>query len=163
MLSGIDALTFVHVAISLVAIASGLVVVYSFLAAKRLDVWTALFLSTTVLTSATGFLFPITGFTPALAVGIVSLIILAVALAARYRFRLAGRWRAICVISSVTALYLNVFVLVVQLYQKVPTLHALAPTQTEPVFLATQLVVLLLFVVLGIGSVIRFRSPLAPA
>jgi len=122
-------LTTVHVVISLFAIASGAVVAYGFVAAKRLDIWTASFLVTTVLTSVTGFLFfSIERFTPALGVGAISLIVLAVAILGRYRYHLAGRWRAPYVISSVTAFYFNVFVLVAQLFQKVPALKDFAPT-----------------------------------
>src|SRR6266404_6648848 len=149
--------TLVHVALSLVGIGSGFVVVYQFLAAKRRDIWTVIFLSTTVLTSVTGFFFPVDHFMPSHAVGIVSLLVLAVAIAALYAFHLSGVWRSAYVISSVIALYLNVFVLVVQLFLKVPALHAVAPTQSEPSFLLTQLAVLALFVVIAIGATIRFR------
>jgi hypothetical protein len=151
-------LTTVHVVISLVAIASGAVVAYGFLTAKRLDIWTASFLVTTVLTSMTGFVFfPIERFTPALGVGVISLIVLAVAILGRYRYHLAGRWRAAFVISSVTAFYFNVFVLVAQLFQKVPALKDLAPTQSEPPFFLTQLIVLVACVTIGILGTIRFR------
>ena len=154
---GLTIFTLVHVALSLVGIGSGLVVVYQFLAAKRRDVWTAIFLSTTVLTSVTGLFFPVEHFMPSHAVGILSLLVLAVAIAALYAFHLSGVWRSAYVISSVIALYLNVFVLVAQLFLKVPALHALAPTQSEPSFLLTQLAVLALFVVIAIGATIRFR------
>lgn len=153
--------TQVHVAISLVAIASGLIVMFGLLARKRLDRWTALFLSTTVLTSVTGFFFPFHGLTPAITVGIISMLVLAVALFARYARHLTRAWRGIYVITAMLALYLNVFVLIVQSFQKVPFLKALAPTQTELPFLVTQVVVLVLFVVLSIVAAIRFR--VAPA
>ena len=149
--------TIVHVVISLIGIGSGLVVLAGLLAAKRLDGWTALFLVSTVATSVTGFFFPFHGFTPAIAVGIISLLVLAVASFARYGRRLAGAWRWVYVITAMVALYLNVFVLIVQLFQKVPALKALAPTQSEPPFLLTQLVVLALFVVLAIVAAIKFR------
>src|SRR5262249_51166288 len=124
--------TIVHVVISLVAIASGAVVAYGFLAPKPLDIWTASFLVTTLLTSVTGFaFFPLERFTPAFGVGAISLMVLTAAILGRYRYHLAGRWRAAYVISSVTAFYLNVFVLVAQLFQKVPALKDLAPTQSE--------------------------------
>jgi hypothetical protein len=152
------ALTVVHVAISLVAILSGLVVVFGMLSGKRLDGWTGLFLATTVLTSVSGFFFPFKHFTPGDAVGIISLVVLAVAIRARYRRRLAGGWRRTYAISAVVALYLNVFVLIVQLFEKVPVLKALAPTQSEPPFKVTQVVVMALFVVLGIAAAKRFRS-----
>jgi hypothetical protein len=138
--------TAAHVVISLIAIVSGAVVSYGFLAAKRLDLWTAVFLATTVLTSVTGFIFfPLERFTPAIGIGIISLIVLAVAILARYHYRLAGRWRAAYVIASVVAFYFNVFVLVAQLFDKVSALTALAPTQSEPPFAVAQLVVLVAF------------------
>jgi hypothetical protein len=149
--------TQIHVAISLVAILSGLIVMFGLFASKRLDRWTALFLAMTVATSVTGFFFPFHGFTPAIGVGIISLVVLAVAIFARYARHLTGAWRWIYVVTAMIALYLNVFVLIVQLFQKVPTLKALAPTQSEPPFLVTQLVVLVLFIVLAILSAIRFR------
>jgi hypothetical protein len=159
-----DLLTTVHVVISLVAIASGVVVAYGFLAAKRLDLWTATFLVTTVLTSVTGFVFfPIERFTPALGVGAISLIVLAVAILGRYRYHLTGRWRAAYVISSVAAFYFNVFVLVAQLFQKVPALRDLAPTQSEPPFVVAQIVVLVACITVGIVGTIRFRTePVRP-
>jgi hypothetical protein len=158
MIIDLATFTLLHVVLSLLGIGAGFVVVYGFFTAKRLEAWTAVFLATTILTSVTGFFFPIERFTPALGTGILSLLVLTVAVAARYRFRLARRWRAAYVVSAMIALYLNVFVLVVQLYQKVPALAALAPTQTEPAFLATQLLVLLLFVALTISSLLRFRE-----
>ena len=151
-------LTKVHVVISLIAIFAGLVVVFGLLTGKRLDGWTALFLTTTVLTSVTGFFFPFHGVTPAIIVGIISLVLLAVAILARYARHLAGHWRLIYVVSAMIALYLNVFVLVVQLFQKVSALKAMAPTQSEPPFAVTQLVVLALFVLLTIFAAIRFRG-----
>jgi hypothetical protein len=155
---GLAILTFVHVVLSLVGIGSGFVVVYELLAAKRRDVWTAIFLSTTVLTSITGFFFPFEHFMPSHRVGIVSLVVLGVAIVARYAFHLSGAWRPLYVVSSVVALYLNVFVLVVQLFQKVPALQALAPTQTEPPLLLIQLLLLTLFVALAIAAALRFRD-----
>jgi hypothetical protein len=149
--------TLLHVLISLVGIGSGLVVMFGFLTGKRLDGLTALFLTTTVLTSVSGFGFPFDHLLPSHKVAIISLVILAVAIPARYVFHLAGAWRSIHVIGAVTALYLNVFVLVVQSFMKVPALKALAPTQTEPPFLVTQLFVLLVFVGLTILSTKRFR------
>jgi len=127
------------------------------LTGRRLNGWTALFLTSTVATSVTGFFFPFHGFTPAIAVGIISLLLLAVAIFARYGRRLAGAWRWIYVVTAMVALYLNVFVLIVQLFQKVPALKALAPTQSEPPFLVTQLFALALFVVLTIVAAIKFR------
>ena len=149
--------TLVHVVISLVGIASGLVVLTGMLSAKRLDRWTAVFLVTTVATSVTGFMFPFTHFLPSHAVGLLSLVVLTPVLFARYRRDMAGMWRAVYVIGSVLALYLNVFVLVVQSFLKVPALKAMAPTQSEPPFQMTQLVVLAIFAALAVAAVIRFR------
>ena len=150
--------TLLHVIISLIGIFSGLVVLFGLLSAKHLDGWTKWFLITTVLTSVTGFFFPFHGFTPAIGVGIISLLVLAVAIYARYPRQLAGHWRWIYVVTAVIALYFNVFVAVVQAFEKVPALKVMAPTQTEPPFKLTQLVVLALFVVLGIVAAIRFRN-----
>jgi hypothetical protein len=129
------------------------------LASHRLPITTALFLFTTALTSATGFLFPIHGFTPALGVGILACVILAVALFALYKEHLIGVWRWMYVIAAVASLYLNVFVLVVQSFVKVSALNALAPTQTEPPFAITQAAVLAIFVLITLVAVIKFRPP----
>jgi len=150
--------TLVHVLISLVGIFSGFVVLFGLLTGKRLDGWTCLFLATTVATSVTGFFFPFRGFTPAHAVGILSLIVLAIALYARYSRNLNGAWRKTYVFTAMLSLYLNVFVAIVQAFQKVPALKDLAPTQTEPSFKLTQLAVLMLFVALTIVAAIRFRT-----
>jgi hypothetical protein len=141
--------TAVHVVLSLVGIVSGLVVAYGFLTALDSAAWTALFLRTTVATSLTGFGFPFEHLLPSHIVGIISLVLLAVAIYARYQALLAGVWRRTYIVCAVIALYLNVFVLVVQSFQKVPALKALAPTQSEPPFLIAQGVVLVLFVGLG--------------
>ena len=159
----IGAFTLLHVAISLVAIGSGLIAVGGMFASRRLPVTTALFLLTTVLTSVTGFFFPIHGFTPALGVGAVSCVILAVALFAYYGKGLAGAWRWIYVITAIAALYLNVFVLVVQSFIKVAALNALAPTQSDPAFAITQAAVLAIFVLIGIVALITFRPNAASA
>jgi hypothetical protein len=158
MILGMTTFTFVHVVISLVGIFSGLVTVFGMIAGKRLDGWTGLFLVMTVLTSVTGFMFPYHGFTPAIGVGILSLVALAMAILARYRRHLVGGWRRTYVISAVIALYLNVFVLVVQLFEKVPVLHAMAPKGSEPPFLITQAIVMVIFVVLGILAAKKFRD-----
>jgi hypothetical protein len=157
MIFGMTTLTFVHVLLSLAGIGSGSIVALGMLAAKRLDGWTAVFLATTVLTSATGFLFPYHGFLPSHAIAALSLVVLAIAIFARYGRHLAGAWRGTYVITCVIAFYFNVFVLVVQLFEKVPALKAMAPTQSEPPFKLTQVVVLVLFVALGIFATIRFR------
>lgn len=153
--------TLVHVLISLVGIVSGLLVVYGLIKGQRFDGGTAIFLATTILTSLTGFLFPFTHLLPSHIVGIISLVVLAVAIVARYALHLEGAWRSIYVVSAVVALYLNVFVLVVQSFLKIPPVHALAPTQKEPPFLIVQLIVMGIFIVLGILAVKGFRG--APA
>jgi hypothetical protein len=158
MIFGMTTFTFVHVVLSLIGIFSGLIVLFGLFAAKRLDGWTAVFLVTTVATSVTGFLFPFHRFLPSHGVGIVSLLVLAVAILARYAFHLAGAWRRTYVVSAMIALYLNVFVLIAQAFQKVPALKAVAPTQSEPPFLVAQLVCMVLFVTLTIAAAIRFRS-----
>jgi hypothetical protein len=149
--------TFLHVLISLIGIGSGLVVMYGFLTRKRLDGMTALFVVTTVLTSVGGFGFPVAHLLPSHIVGIISLVALAITIPARYVFHLSGGWRRTFVITASIALYLNVFVLVVQLFEKVPALKALAPTQSEPPFLVVQILVLALFIGLTIVSVKKFR------
>ena len=151
-------LTLVHVVLSLAGIASGLVVLFGLIASKRLDGWTTVFLTTTIATSVTGFVFPIHEFTPGIAIGILSLIILAIAVVARYVQHFAGVWRTTYVITATIALYLNIFVLIVQLFRKVPALTELAPTQSEPPFAVAQGVVFATFVVLGIFAVRKFRG-----
>ncbi len=150
--------TLVHVAISLIGIFSGFVVVFGLLASKWLDGWNTLFLGSTVLTSVTGFLFPVHEFLPSHAVGILSLVILGVAWFARYGRKLAGAWRRTYVITAVIALYFNFFVLIVQLFLKVPALKAMAPTQTETPFKVAQLAALVFFVAVGVAAAIRFRT-----
>lgn len=154
----LSAFTLFHVVLSLIGIASGFVVVYGLLTSKRFDGWTTLFLATTVATSVTGFLFPVHHFLPSHGVGIVSLIVLAFAILARYRYRLEGGWRRTYAITATVALYLNVFVLVVQLFMKVPALKELAPTQSEPPFAVAQLAVLLLFTALTIRAAMKFHA-----
>jgi hypothetical protein len=163
MILGMSLATFtaVHVVISLIGIAAGLIVVVAMLSASRLPGWTALFLATTVLTSVTGFFFPATQVLPSHVVGVISLVVLAITLPALYVKRLAGSWRWIYVVGAILALYLNSFVGVVQAFLKVPALNRLAPTQSEAPFLVAQLAVVALFVVLGIRAVARFR-PAAP-
>lgn len=160
MILGMSTSTFtlLHVLISLAGIASGLIVVYGLLTGKRLDRWTAIFLTTTVLTSLTGFLFPVEHLLPSHVVGAISLVVLAAAILARYALHLAGPWRRIYVVCSVFALYLNCFVAVVQSFLKVAVLKALAPTQKEPPFLVAQLAVMALFIVLGILAVKKFHT-----
>jgi hypothetical protein len=156
--SALPAYTIIHVAISLVAIAAGFVVLFGMISNKPLDGWTATFLATTVATSVTGFGFPIKGMTPGLALAIVSLVVLAPVIYARYGRHLAGRWRLVYVIGAVFAFYLNFFVLIVQSFQKLPLLHDLAPHQNEPPFLIAQVVAMLAFLVLGTLAARRFRA-----
>jgi hypothetical protein len=150
--------TLLHVVISLVGVATGFVVIFGFLGARRLPRWTAVFLATTVLTSLTGFLFPLKQIGPPHIVGMISLVVLAAALYALYGPKLASSWRWIYVAGAVVAQYLNVFVLVAQAFNKIPALNALAPTQTnEPAFVITQVVVLALFATFGVLGVKRFH------
>jgi hypothetical protein len=157
MILGMSTSTFttVHVILSLIGIITGAVVMLGMLGAKRLDGWTALFLATTVLTSVTGFFFHSASFGPPHVVGVISLAVLAVAILALYLYRLTGAWRWIYIVGAVVALYLNVFVGVVQAFQKLPPLAALAPTQSEPPFLVAQAVVLAAFDLLGFTAVKR--------
>jgi hypothetical protein len=157
MSTGLAAFTLFHVAISLVGIFSGFVVIFGMLTSKCLDGWTALFLTTTVATSVTGFLFPFHGFTPADALGIISLAVLSITLYARYGRHITGAWRWIYVITAVLAQYLNFFVLIVQSFMKVPALHDLAPTQTEPPFKIAQITALVIFIAIGVTATIKFR------
>jgi hypothetical protein len=152
-----DTLTLVHVVISLIGIFSGFVVMFGLLTAKRMDGLTALFLASTVATSATGFLFPFHHLLPSHVLGIISLVMLAIAIIARYSMHMAGGWRKTYVITAAIAFYLNVFVLVAQAFMKVPALNAVAPTQSEPPFLISQVLVTLIFIVLTIFAAIKFR------
>jgi hypothetical protein len=149
--------TLVHVLISLVGIATGLIVVFGMIRSQRMDSLTAVFLATTVLTSVTGFLFPFHGVTPGIVVGVLSLAILAPVIYGRYSRGLQGGWRPIYTVGSVVALYFNVFVLIVQSFQKVPALNALAPTQTETPFQVAQGLALVAFIVLGVLATRGFR------
>ena len=158
MASGITTFTLIHVVLSLVGIFAGLVVAGGLVAGKRLDGWTGLFLVTTVATSVTGFGFPFEHFLPSHAVAILSLVVLPIVIVARYVKHLSGAWRGIYVAGAVFALYLNVFVLLAQLFLRLPALMAAAPTQKEPPFLVTQLVVLALFVWLGRAAMKGFRA-----
>jgi hypothetical protein len=146
-----------HVVVSLVGIATGLVVLAGLIANNRLEGWTLIFLATTLATSVTGFFFPVQQILPSHIVGAISIVVLALAIVAKYGRHLAGSWRWIYVVTAVTALYLNVFVLVVQLFLKVEALAVLAPNQNEPPLLIAQSAALVLFVIAGIISVLRFR------
>lgn len=153
----LSAFTSLHVILSLIGILTGVGVVLGMLAAKPLPGWTAVFLASTILTSATGFLFPFSGLLPSHVVGIISLGVLAIAVLALYLFRLEGIWRWVYIVSAVLALYFNVFVGVVQAFQKLSFLQPLAPTQSEPPFVVAQLAVLLLFLVLAVMSLRSFH------
>jgi hypothetical protein len=159
MILGLSTATFttLHVIISLIGIFSGAVVLFGWLGGKGSPGWTALFLLTTVLTSVTGFFFPFTSLGPPQVVGIVSLVVLAAAIPALYVFHLAGFWRWVYIVGASMALYFNVFVGVVQAFQKLPFLQPLAPTQSEPPFLIAQIAVLVIFVALAGLSLKRFH------
>jgi hypothetical protein len=151
------AFTLLHVVISLIGIGTGFVVLYGFLTSNALRRWTQAFLLSSVATNATGFGFPLRPFLPSHVVAILSLVVLALCIYALYGRSLVGVWRAIYVITAVIALYFNVFVLIVQLFRRVPALTALAPTQSEPPFAIAQGLAFAVFVVLGVMSVRRFR------
>lgn len=161
MANGLSALTLVHVIISLIGIVSGLVVTYGLLRSQRMDGLTMLFLVTTVATSVTGFLFPFHKLLPSHILGVISLVLLAFAIAGRYAFHLAGAWRRIYSVTAVLSLWLNVFVLIAQLFMKVPALHPLAPTGSEPPFLIAQTVVMIIFIVLAVLAAKNFRGDVA--
>jgi hypothetical protein len=148
-MSGLELFTAFHVLISLIGIVSGFVAIAGMVRAKPLDWWTDLFLVTTVATSVTGFLFPFNGFTPAIATGVISMIVLTLAIVALRVKRLDGPWARTYAITVVMAQYFNFFVLIVQSFRRVPALHALAPTESEPPFAIAQLVALVAFLVLG--------------
>jgi len=157
MILTLQAYTIFHVVISLVAIIAGLIVLHGWLTDRRLDGWTLIFLLFTLATSVTGFFFPFNGFTPAIGTGILSVVVLLAAFAALYAFHLEGSWRWIYLVSAAIALYLNVFVLIIQAFLKIPPLHALAPNGNEPPFAIVQGIVLVLFVIGGFMAVRRYR------
>jgi hypothetical protein len=148
----LNALTIFHVALSLIGVGSGVVAINELLKAKTPGRWTRTFLATTAATSLTGFLFPFHGVTPAQVLGVLSLIALIIASLSIYRHNSQGIWRRTYAIAAVMALYFNVFVLVVQLFRRVPALKAMAPTKSEPPFQIVQLAVLLLFAAIGIRA-----------
>jgi hypothetical protein len=150
----LNAFTAFHVVLSLVGIGSGVVAIYGLLKSKTPDRWTQSFLATTAATSLTGFLFPFHGLTPAQVLGVLSLTVLIIASLSIYRYHLQGIRRRTYAITAVMALYFNVFVLVVQLFRRVPALSTMAPTQSEPPFQIAQLAVLLLFAAVGIRAAI---------
>ena len=159
----LETFTLVHVLISLVGIVTGFVVLLGWLAGRDRSRWTALFLVTTILTSVTGFGFPFDHLLPSHKLAILSLVMLAVALVARYALHLGGAWRWIYVVTATIALYFNFFVLIVQSFEKVPALKALAPQQSEPPFVVSQVIALLAFIVFGTLAVRRFKPKAAAA
>lgn len=159
MILGMSLTTFtlLHVAVSLIGIGSGFVVVLGLIAGRPLPRWTALFVTSTALTSLSGFLFPFKGVTPGIVIGILSLAVLLLLTIARYAAHLNGAWRGTYVLTTTLALYFNFFVLIVQAFRKVPALRALAPTQSEMPFKVTQLIVLLAFVAMSMVAFRRFH------
>jgi len=157
MILGFSTFTWVHTILSLVAIVAGYVVVRELFASRTPGTWTTVYFVTAVLTSVTGFGFPFTKFLPSHWVGVISLVLLAGAIAAYYLFHLAGPWRWVYAATQSLALYFLVFVLIAQLFMKVPALAALAPTQSEAPFAIAQGVILLLFAVITIAAAIKFK------
>jgi hypothetical protein len=149
--------TMLHVVLSLIAIFTGFIVVFGLFASKKMSGTTAIFLVTSILTSAGGFLFPNDHITPGIIIGIVSLIVLLIAIIARYALHLSGASRGIYAVSAVFALYLNFFVLVAQGFAKVSFLHSLAPTQKEPPFFIAQGIALVLFIIFGATAIKKFH------
>ena len=157
MILGMTPLTLFHVILSLIGIGSGLLVLLGMLGSNRQEFLTAIFLATTLATSLTGFLFPFTGLLPSHVVSIISVIVLAGAIYARYSAGLAGQWRWIYAAAALLALYFNILVLIIQAFQKIPSLATLAPTQSEPPFVVTQVVVLIAFAIAAVAAVLRFH------
>lgn len=157
-----DPFTSLHTILSLIAIVVGIPVIADLIAGRVRGLPTALFLVTAILTSATGFGFPFHQILPSHVVGAIALVVLVLVLIARYGFRLAGAWRGVYAVGMVISHYLLIFVLIAQLFGKVPALHALAPTQSEPPFAIAQAIALLAFVILGALAARRFR-PVIPA
>ena len=156
----VETFTFVHVVISMVGIMTGIIVVAVMLQNGPIAGWNGFFLTTTILTSVTGFFFPVKGLLPSHIVGIISLVVLAIALFAYYSRHLMGPWRAVYVVCAVIALWLNVFVATVQSFGKFTYLHNLAPNGSEPPFAVAQGLILILFVVAGFLAVRRYHPPL---
>jgi len=159
MIVGLSIATFTlaHVVISLIAIASGIIVMFGMLGGSKMRGLTAIFLLFTILTSVTGFMFPFEQLLPSHMIGILSLVLLLIACIALYATKLSGVWRPIYVVTALASLYLNVFVLIIQGFLKVPALHALAPQQNEPPFAIAQAIVLVAFIAAGIFAMRRFH------
>ena len=156
---GLSAFTTLHVVISLIAIVAGLIVMFGMLGTYHAGGLAAIFLILTILTSVTGFMFPFNGVTPAILVGILSCVLLAIACIALYAMKAAGPWRWIYVLTALVSLYLNVFVLVIQSFLKIPPLHEIAPGNPPagPAFAVVQGVVLVFFVIMTIQVWRRYR------
>lgn len=160
MFAGFDGYTWFHTLLSIVALIAGAVAIKGLLNSRVTPIWTEIYLVTAILTSATGFGFP-GPFTPAKVVGTICLILLAIALLALYVFKLRGPWRWLYVIGIAVSTYFDYFVLVAQLFNKVPALKALAPTQSEPPFAVAEVIVLAIFVWLAVQAVRKFHPPAA--
>lgn len=160
-MSGIAALTLFHVIVSLIAIVAGVALAYGLISGKRFDRWTALFMLTTAVTVLTGFVFPYNGFTPGIGVGIICLLVFIPTALARYRFGMAGSWRPVFIVGALALFYFNCLVFVVQSFQKIPPLNALAPTGGEPIVSIVQAIVFLAFLIVGYLSLRRFRPAVA--
>jgi len=158
MILGMSTFTFIHTVLSVIGLVAGLVVTFGLLASKELAGWAALYFVTAIATSATGFGFA-GDFQPSHVVALISLVLLGLAVLARYVFHYAGAWRWIYAVSLVLSVYFLVFVGIVQAFKKVPALSAIAPTQSEPPFTYAQIVALVVFVVLAIAAAIKFRPP----
>ena len=157
MILGMSTFTFVHTALSLVALVSGLIVVFGMIGSHALRAWTAIFLLTAVATSATGFGFPFEKFEASHWIGVISLVALGIAILARYAFHLAGTWRWVYAVTAIIGAYFLVFVGIAQAFKKIPALHAMAPTLSEPPFGISQGVTLVIFVVLTVLAVRKFH------
>jgi hypothetical protein len=149
--------TYLHVFVSLVALGAGIFIIYGLLTSRRLNILTALFLVTTIATSLSGFLFPFKGITPGIILGVLSIIVLVVAIVALYVKKLAGPWRGTYVVSMCVAYYFNFFVLVAQSFDKVQALHSFAPTQSSPGWGFSQAAVLVIFILLTIRAFKKFH------
>lgn len=158
----ISSFTFLHVVLSLIGLATGFAVVLRMISSRRTSSLTTLFLFATTATSVTGFLFPITRVDLGQVTGALSLAVLAPTIIALYGYRLAGPWRAVYATGATAALYLNVVIAVAQAFAKIPALHEFAPTRSTPVFIATQVAILVIFAGLGIVAARRFRPCTPP-
>jgi len=151
-------LTMVHVSLSLIGIATGFLVIFQMIGGKALGGLNTIFLVSTILTSVTGFFFPITKITPGLVIGAISLVVLAIALFALYSKKLAGGWRTFYVVTAVIAQFFNVLVLIVQSFMKIRVLHAMAPTGEEAIVKIVQVCALVLLIVLGVIAARKFKA-----